>query len=246
MGKYSGLCFSSFSLIPRLLQKIWREKAQMTVIASIWPTQMWFSVALWMTVQQPLNLPKGCLTLPQDPLRKHSLNQTLRFAAILSGTSSDAQTFWSTLPKLSYNHGALGHTSSIAHITRDGCYFATPSRINPVQPSINGVLEFLYNQYSLGIGYSALNTARSALPSFISINNVPVGQIPIICCFMKGIFNERPALPKYDITWDVNIVLHYLKSLSPVSTIPIMLLSHKLVMLLILLSGQHGQTVHLV
>ena len=123
--------------------------------------------------------------------------------------------------------------------------FCNQGKINPIQPSINQILEFLYQQYSLGIGYSALNTARSALSCFISINNVPVGQIPIICRFMKGVFNERPALPKYDVTWDVNIVLHYLKSLSPVNTIPMKLLSHKLAMLLILLSGQRGQTVHL-
>ena len=62
---------------------------------------------------------------------------------------------------------------------------------------------------------------------------------------MKGVINERPALPKYDVTWDVNSVLHHLKSLSPVSTIPMKLLSHKLAMLLIWLSGQCGQTMHL-
>ena len=123
--------------------------------------------------------------------------------------------------------------------------FCSAGTINPIQPSVNDVLEFLYQQYSLGIGYSALNTARSALSAIISINNVPVGQIPIVYRFMKGVFNERPALPRYNVTWDVNIVLNYLKTLSPVKDISLKMLSHKLVMLLILLSGQRGQTVHL-
>jgi hypothetical protein len=34
--------------------------------------------------------------------------------------------------------------------------------------------------------------------------------------FMKGVFNQRPALPRYQHIWDVNIVLEYLASLKAV------------------------------
>jgi hypothetical protein len=36
---------------------------------------------------------------------------------------------------------------------------------------------------------------------------------------MKGVFNQRPALPRYQHIWDVNIVLEYLASLSPVNVL---------------------------
>lgn len=58
---------------------------------------------------------------------------------------------------------------------------------------------------------------------------------------------DRPALPKYNVTWDVNIVLKYLISLSPLSSLSLLQLSQKLVnMLLALLSGQRGQAFHLI
>ena len=63
---------------------------------------------------------------------------------------------------------------------------------------------------------------------------------------MRGVFLERPTLPKYNNTWDVSQVLTYLKSLSPVHELSLLCLSHKLVMLLALLSSQRKQSLHLI
>ena len=103
---------------------------------------------------------------------------------------------------------------------------------------------YIWNN-SKALGYSALDTARSALSNSITIDNLPIGQHPLISRFLTGVFNDRPALPHYCVTWDVCTVLNYLKQLSPVNTIPIKLLTHKVVMLILLLSGQCGQTIHL-
>jgi hypothetical protein len=48
--------------------------------------------------------------------------------------------------------------------------------------------------------------------------------------FMKGVFNQRPALPRYQHIWDVNIVLEYLASLSPVNVLSFYTLTLKFVM----------------
>lgn len=119
-----------------------------------------------------------------------------------------------------------------------------------MQPSLNDVLEFLLHLFNGsdnrgGIGYSALNTARSALSSVITIDGHAVGSHPLVCRFMRSVFNQRPALPKYVITWDTDIMLRYLKSLGPNKRLTIQLLTHKLTMLLLLLSGQRTQTIHL-
>ena len=63
---------------------------------------------------------------------------------------------------------------------------------------------------------------------------------------MRGIFNSRPSLPKYTHTWEVNIVLNYLDSLPNNSDLSLLQLSQKLSILLMLLSGQRCQTVHLI
>ena len=64
--------------------------------------------------------------------------------------------------------------------------------------------------------------------------HVEVGKHPTITRLLKGAFHERPPLPRYTSTWDVNRVLQYLKSLGPFSDLTLKKLTHKLVMLLAL------------
>ena len=61
---------------------------------------------------------------------------------------------------------------------------------------------------------------------------------------MKVVFERKPSLPRYKETWDVNIVLTYLSSLGPPAELILKVLTHKVVMLLALLSGQRRQTLH--
>ena len=61
---------------------------------------------------------------------------------------------------------------------------------------------------------------------------------------MKGIFKLRPSLPRYMVTYDVNIVLNYLKSFPPIPAIQLKELTFKVTTLLCLLSGQRCQTIH--
>jgi hypothetical protein len=80
---------------------------------------------------------------------------------------------------------------------------------------------------------------RSALSALLSLGyKNSLGEHPLIKRFMKGVFNQRPALPRYQHIWDVNIVLEYLASLSPVNVLSFYTLTLKFVMLLCLLSGQ--------
>ena len=62
--------------------------------------------------------------------------------------------------------------------------------------------------------YRTVNTYRSALSSVLPpIERQPVGQHPLIVRLVKGLFNEKPAVPRYACTWNVNVVLKYLKTL---------------------------------
>lgn len=58
---------------------------------------------------------------------------------------------------------------------------------------------------------------------------------------MKGVFNIRPPLPRYQSTWDVGSVLTYLKGLFPLEDLDLRSLSMKLVALLALCSAQRAQ-----
>ena len=118
-------------------------------------------------------------------------------------------------------------------------------KIDPVSPPIASGVNFLAELYNQGLSYSALNTARSALFSIISLQgNLSFGNHPLVSRFLKGTFTIRPAMPKYHEVWDVNEVLKHLQTLHPLNELSLKLLSFKVVMLLALLSGQRCQTLH--
>lgn len=94
--------------------------------------------------------------------------------------------------------------------------------------------------------YSAVNTARSALSSFLpSLGGVPVGQHTLIKRVMRGVFKEKPALPKYTKIFDTNIVLDYLDRLGSSQDISLPQLTERLATLTCLLSGHRDQTISL-
>lgn len=109
---------------------------------------------------------------------------------------------------------------------------------------INLALDFLTELYKKNLGYSALNTARSSLSSFLSLS----GQIRwsfLNKRLMKGVFLSRPTLPKYQFKLDVNKVLGFLKTLSPLQDLSLLDLSKKLAMLFSIMSGRRKQSLHL-
>jgi len=86
-----------------------------------------------------------------------------------------------------------------------------------------------------------VNTARSALSSVISLSDGTIfGKHPLVKRLLKGVFEKKPALPRYSSIWDVNIVFDYLKQLP--EDIQLKDLTLKLTMLLALLTGERCQT----
>ena len=103
----------------------------------------------------------------------------------------------------------------------------------------------MYELYESGKSYSLMNTTRSALSSFVLLEDgLNVGTHPLLCRFFKGIFNLRPPLPRYTHIWDVRIILNHLRSLSPIKYLSLKNLTLKLCMLLALLSAQRCQSIH--
>lgn len=106
----------------------------------------------------------------------------------------------------------------------------------------NKLLVFLDSLYNRGLGYSAINTARSALSSVSSLlGKDKVGEDAIVCRFMKGIFNLRPTLPRYVCTWDPEVALKLLDVDS--NNLSLLEFSRKVVFLVTLLSGQRVATI---
>jgi len=123
--------------------------------------------------------------------------------------------------------------------------YCQDNSINVFQPGVTNGIEFLVFLYKSGLGYSAVNTARSALSSILVLEDgVKFGEHPLVARCMKGIFELKPALPKYTEIWDVNIVLDYLRAAAPLRSLSLKQLTLNLTMLLCLTTGQRGQTIH--
>ena len=124
--------------------------------------------------------------------------------------------------------------------------FCLQRKVDHLQPPVGAVLDFLSELFDQGLTYSAINCARSALSSYVTLDDGSVvGQNPLVCRLLKGAFQSRPPKPKYTEVWDVQVVLTYLATLHPVESLTLKQLTLKLVMLLLLVSGQRGQTIHL-
>ena len=135
------------------------------------------------------------------------------------------------------NIGSLGQMDPIC------CKWKVP----PLQASVQDIIIFLSDMFDQGLSYSTINSARAAV-----ISPLPPAQMPAVVAssvllskFMKEVFNARPSIPKVGATWDVNVFLKYLSTLSPPMGLTLYALGAKLATLLVLLSGQRGQSVHL-
>ena len=123
--------------------------------------------------------------------------------------------------------------------------FCSEKQVDPLQTSVEIVLEFLTWLFPK-IGYSALNTARAALSSFVILTDGhTLSSHPLVTRFMKGVFNLKPPTARYSTTWDVKPVLDYLRNLPSISNISLQDLSLKTCMLVALVTAQRQQTLHL-
>ena len=125
--------------------------------------------------------------------------------------------------------------------------FCSRERVNRFKPGLAKSIEFLTELFNSGLGHSAINTARSALSTIILPEyGIKFGENPVVCRFLKGIFELKPSMPKYSKIWDVRTVLQYLKQSKPLAGCTLKDLTMKLTMLLCLVTGQRCQTIHVV
>lgn len=117
--------------------------------------------------------------------------------------------------------------------------FCREKIVDPYKCDISQLITFLSIEFDKGASYGTLNSCRSA----ISLLHGPeLGEDPKVRRLFKGIANLRPAKPKYESTWDPQIVLHQVAQWWPNTEISLEKLTLKLVTLLALVTAQRMQT----
>lgn len=119
--------------------------------------------------------------------------------------------------------------------------WCSPRKINPVSASLNDIINFLASEFLQGKQYRTLDVYRSViLMTHPIIDSVWVGEHPMVCQLLKGIFNSRPPQPRYSFTWDVSVVVEYIRGLGLNTSLSLKLLTQKLVMLLAVTSAERS------
>ena len=61
-------------------------------------------------------------------------------------------------------------------------------------------INFLAELVDSGMGYSAVNTARSALSTILVVHeSLTFGMHPLVKRFLKGVYEQKPSLPRYEV-----------------------------------------------
>ena len=107
-GTVEGYAFPPFCLIGRVLQKVWKEEATITIITPVGPAQTWYSTLLYVSIQEPVLLPQTKRLLRNAKNELHPLTQqmTLKLAAWrVSGKEQQARVFRRSLQTYSWQNG---------------------------------------------------------------------------------------------------------------------------------------------
>ena len=112
---------------------------------------------------------------------------------------------------------------------------------------MNWIFDFLAFSFESGNEYKTICTHRSSISALHSnIEGRSVGEHPQVSSLITGVFTNRPSRPKYNFTWDVQLVLDYLKKeLSNNSNLSEKLLIFKVAMLLTLTSVFRVRGLHI-
>ena len=171
--------------------------------------------------------------LPADKTAGLSLiRQRLESRGIQGNSASVILSAWRSATRKSYET-----------YFRKWIHFCRGRQIDYLCPTEYVLLEFLTGLFEAGASYSSLNSARSAVASILVDQQTSIGEAPLIKKFLRGAFNARPQLPRYTSTWDVNIVLNYLRGVAPSKSLSLKQLTLKTAALLLLLSSHRGQTI---
>ena len=100
--------------------------------------------------------------------------------------------------------------------------------------------------FDSGYAYRTINAYRSAISAYhCELEGKPIGQHKQVCSLLKGVFTKKPPQPRYAYTWDVQVVLDFIKNKWGNSmALSDKDLTFKLVTMLALTSASRACTIH--
>ena len=132
-------------------------------------------------------------------------------------------------------HLAAGTRCGYRHAYARFKAFCSLNKLCPKSCKPEDIAKYLKLLCDNGASYNTINVVRSAISKYHNgYSGIAAGSNNIVCMAMRAVFKIRPPLPKYKHTYDITMVLDYLKSLPPNSELTLRQLSMKTLFLLIM------------
>ena len=217
-------------LIGKVLTQVQTQRAQIVLLAPVWKTQPWYPLLLSMAVGCPYLVKEDMeIMLNQD---RAPMIQTQLAVWNISGRDTETKSFRRRLPLSCSNHGGKRPISLTTHSSADG--IAGVREADPFSGPITDIVNFLATLHQQGYQYNSINSYRSAISSVHEkVDGYNIGQHPTVTR-LKGIFHDRPPLPRYTSTWNVDSVLSYIRGLGSNQDLSLKQITWKTTMLLAL------------
>ena len=113
------------------------------------------------------------------------------------------------------------------------------NNIDPYRPGIPDIVKFLTLEFKSGAGSGSINSFRSAISLIVGPH---VGEDLRVKRLLKGVYNLKPAKPKYNLTWNPQILLDLFNKKSINQELSFKELSKKLISLLAIITAHRMQT----
>lgn len=120
---------------------------------------------------------------------------------------------------------------------RNWCEWCLRRDVNPLSATLAAVLGFLTHLHSTGKAYNTVNVHRSMISKTLPLlDGLPVGVHPLVKKLMSACYNLNPPKPRYESTWDTDVVIKFVKESDEDVGLSLATLSQKTVTLLALAS----------
>ena len=155
-----------------------------------------------------------------------------------SGSSSSSiSNVNTTLSSFLSNHLADGTKNGYKYAFSKFVSFCSMNNHCPKSCGPEVIAQYLKHLFDGGSSYSSVNLARSAISKYHDgYHGNTAGTHKLVTTAVKAVFRLRPPLPKYKNTYDITLVLDYLKSLPDNDQLTLKQLSMKTLFLLIMSS----------
>ena len=235
--KRLNYAFPPFSLIPRCLAKIRKEKASVVLVCPLWPSQAWFPLLLELASDIPRLLSPHQSTNIQSARATSSqrLAHSDRLETIRQRFRD--KRFSEDVIKLLLGANRSSTQSSYQSAWNSWFDWCTQRNFDPLSNDLAVVLEYLTDLHKAGYASRSINGHRSMLSmTLYPYEGSNIGEHPLVVQLLKGCYNENPPRPRYESTWDTDVVLDYLSSLGNDESLDFAQLSLKLLTVLALVT----------